>query len=119
MIARRSSTGAIATLRRSLVEEAIYGEPGDRPVPPSLPERAPPDHQPAHRGRPAFIPDKTDARDPGDDHELLGGIAIAGGRDRRRRIVMTRRATKRLERAPPGLDAKGRAKLLHAAAKER
>lgn len=48
----------------------------------------------------------------------LGGIAIAVGATVDAEIVMIEACHKKLERAPPNLDAKSRAKLLHEAAKE-
>lgn len=48
----------------------------------------------------------------------LGGIAIAVGATVDAEIVMIEACHKKLERAPPNLDAKARAKLLHEAAKE-
>ena len=48
----------------------------------------------------------------------LGGIAIAIGATVDAEIVMIEACHKKLEHAPPGLDAKGRAALLHEAAKE-
>jgi Cu(I)/Ag(I) efflux system membrane protein CusA/SilA len=48
----------------------------------------------------------------------LGGIAIAIGATVDAEIVMIEAAHKKLERAPPGLDQAGRARLMHEAAKE-
>ncbi|HSO39599.1 MAG TPA: efflux RND transporter permease subunit [Labilithrix sp.] len=48
----------------------------------------------------------------------LGGIAIAIGATVDAEIVMIEACHKKLEHAPPNLDAKSRAKLLHEAAKE-
>jgi len=48
----------------------------------------------------------------------LGGIAIAVGATVDAEIVMIEACHKKLERAPPGLDEKARARLLHEAAKE-
>lgn len=48
----------------------------------------------------------------------LGGIAIAIGATVDAEIVMIEACHKKLERAPPNLDDKSRAKLLHEAAKE-
>lgn len=48
----------------------------------------------------------------------LGGIAIAIGATVDAEIVMIEACHKKLEHAPPDLDAKSRAKLLHEAAKE-
>jgi Cu(I)/Ag(I) efflux system membrane protein CusA/SilA len=48
----------------------------------------------------------------------LGGIAIAIGATVDAEIVMIEACHKKLERAPPDLDEKSRAKLLHEAAKE-
>ncbi len=48
----------------------------------------------------------------------LGGIAIAVGATVDAEIVMIEACHKKLEHAPPNLDAKSRAKLLHEAAKE-